>query len=117
MRYRKLDEDGDYRFGHNQNDFHVNSPEAVAQAVMTRLKFWTGEWFANTSDGTGWNTNVLGKYTSHMYELLIRQRILETPGVSQIDSFESTFDGATRKLTIESTITTIYGTTSLNGEL
>ncbi|WOE32189.1 MULTISPECIES: hypothetical protein [unclassified Acinetobacter] len=117
MRYRKLDDDGDYRFGHNQNDFHVNSAEGVAQAVMTRLKLWTGEWFADTSDGTGWGTDVLGKYTNEMYEMLLRQRILETSGVERIDSFESSFNGSTRKLSIEATITTVYGTSNLSGEV
>lgn len=117
MRYRKLDEDGDYRFGHGLTDFYTNSAEAVAQAVMTRLNLWTGEWFADTSEGTGWITDVLGKNTSYMYEMLIRQRILETPGVERIDSFESQFNSAIRKLTIQSTITTIYGTTNLTGEV
>jgi len=33
MRYRKLDDSGDFSFGHGQADFHHNTPEAVAQAV------------------------------------------------------------------------------------
>lgn len=117
MRYRKLDDDGDYSFGQGQNNFHINTPEGVAQAVMTRLKFWVGEWFADTSDGTGWTTDVLGKYTDHLFELMIRQRILETQGVLSVDSFDSQFDGETRKLSIQSTITTIYGSANLHGEI
>ena len=117
MRYRKLDDDGDYSFGQGQNNFHINTPEGVAQAVMTRLKFWVGEWFADTSDGTGWSTDVLGKFTDHLFELMIRQRILGTPGVLRIDSFDSQFDGDTRKLSIQSSITTIYGSANLQGEI
>lgn len=119
MRYRKLDldDDGDYSFGQGQNNFHINTPEGVAQAVMTRLKFWVGEWFADTSDGTGWTTDVLGKYTDHLFELMIRQRILETQGVLSVDSFDSQFDGETRKLSIQSTITTIYGSANLQGDI
>lgn len=117
MRYRKLDDDGDYSFGQGQNNFHINTPEGVAQAVMTRLKFWVGEWFADTSDGTGWGTDVLGKFTDHLFELMIRQRILSTQGVLRVDSFDSQFDGETRKLSIQSTITTIYGSASLQGEI
>ncbi len=117
MRYRKLDDDGDYSFGQGQNNFHINTPEGVAQAVMTRLKFWVGEWFADTSDGTGWTTDVLGKFTDHLFELMIRQRILSTQGVLRVDSFDSQFDGETRKLSIQSTITTIYGSASLQGEI
>lgn len=117
MRYRKLDDDGDYSFGQGQNNFHINTPEGVAQAVMTRLKFWVGEWFADTSDGTGWTTDVLGKFTDHLFELMIRQRILSTQGILRVDSFDSQFDGETRKLSIQSTITTIYGSASLQGEI
>lgn len=117
MRYRKLDDDGDYSFGQGQNNFHINTPEGVAQAVMTRLKFWVGEWFADTSDGTGWSTDVLGKFTDHLFELMIRQRILSTQGVLRVDSFDSQFDGEKRKLSIQSTITTIYGSASLQGEI
>ncbi|AMX20341.1 hypothetical protein ACT4VJ_16365 [Acinetobacter baumannii] len=117
MRYRKLDENGDYSFGQGQNNFHINTPEGVAQAVMTRLKFWVGEWFADTSDGTGWTTDVLGKYTDHLFELMIRQRILETQGVLRIDSFDSQFNGETRTLSIQSSITTIYGPADLQGDI
>lgn len=117
MRYRKLDDDGDYGFGQGQNNFHINTPEGVAQAVMTRLKFWVGEWFADTSDGTGWTTDVLGKYTDHLFELMIRQRILSTQGVLRIDSFNSQFNGETRTLSIQSTITTIYGSADLQGDI
>ncbi|XZT25683.1 hypothetical protein ACT40K_08585 [Acinetobacter baumannii] len=115
MRYRKLDENGDYSFGQGQNNFHINTPEGVAQAVMTRLKFWVGEWFADTSDGTGWTTDVLGKYTDHLFELMIRQRILGTQSVLRIDSFNSQFNGETRTLSIQSSITTIYGSANCKG--
>ncbi|MGQ1299932.1 hypothetical protein ACT41N_00675 [Acinetobacter baumannii] len=115
MRYRKLDENGDYSFGQGQNNFHINTPEGVAQAVMTRLKFWVGEWFADTSDGTGWTTDVLGKYTDHLFELMIRQRILGTQSVLRIDSFNSQFNGETRTLSIQSSITTIYGSADCKG--
>ncbi|MDT1871683.1 hypothetical protein FPK84_20655, partial [Acinetobacter baumannii] len=76
-----------------------------------------GEWFADTSDGTGWTTDVLGKYTDHLFELMIRQRILETQGVLRIDSFDSQFNGETRTLSIQSSITTIYGPADLQGDI
>lgn len=116
MRYRKLDKDGDYSFGGGLSDFLENTPECVAQAVKTRLDLWMGEWFANVSDGTGWSADVLGKYTDSMYEMMIRQRILETHGVLRIDDFASQYSSTNRKLTIQVVITTIYGTTSLSGD-
>lgn len=114
MRYRKLDENGDYTFG-TRNDFHVDSPEAVAQAVKTRLALWKGEWFLDTSDGTPWNEQVLGvRSRGKNYDATIRQRILRTPGVSEISDYSSSFDGDSRKLTVSTTITTAYGTTKIS---
>ncbi|MEN8406042.1 hypothetical protein [Acinetobacter seifertii] len=117
MRYRKLSNEGDYVFGSGKNDFLVNSPEAVAQAILTRLKLWLGEWFADTSDGTGWNQSIVGKQSKKLYELTLHQRVLETPGVKSIVDFQSSLDPDTRRLTVSMTVNTIFGEASLNGDL
>ncbi|WP_407059281.1 hypothetical protein ACKZDW_02560 (plasmid) [Ralstonia syzygii subsp. celebesensis] len=112
MRYRKLDANGDYVWGHQQNDFYRDQAEAVAQAVQTRLALWTGEWFLDVTDGTPWNTEVLGKYTKDQYDGAIRGRILGTTGVTEITNYSSTVNSATRTLTITTTINTQYGSTT-----
>ena len=117
MRYRKLSSDGDYVFGSGKNDFLVNSPEAVAQAILSRLKLWLGEWFADISDGTGWNQSIVGKQSKNLYELTLHQRVLETPGVKSIVDFQSALDPDTRRLTVSMTVNTIFGEASLNGDL
>ena len=117
MRYRKLDAAGDYTFGHSQANFYVNQVEAVAQAVLTRLKLWSGEWFIDTSDGTPWGSEVLGKYTMGTYDTVLKERILATPGVVQLQSYSSTFNAQTRALTVRATITTAYGVTQVTTAL
>lgn len=114
MRYRKLDENGDYSFGNSQSNFMANTPETVGQAVLTRLNLWIGEWFADISDGTGWDTSVLGKGTESLFELTLRQRVLETPGVDRVTDFQATFDGDVRRLSVEITIDTVYGVAIIN---
>lgn len=109
MRYRKEDANGDYVFGHGASDFYQDVPEAVAQAVKTRLSLFAGEWYLDTSDGTPWRTEVLGKYTKETYDAVIRDRILGTDGVQEIVSYSSTFDGDSRALSVSATITTVYG--------
>ena len=114
MRYRKLDTDGDYQMGHGDADYHVDSPECVAQAVKTRLALLAGEWFLDLMEGTPYVTHVWGKQTKATYDPVLRRRILQTEGVRDLVSFESMFDPETRKLTVSAEINTVYGATSVN---
>lgn len=116
MRYRKLNAAGDYTLG-SGGDWHVNTPEGVAQAVRTRLALWAGEWFADTEDGTPWPTDVLGKYTGETRDAVIKERILGTPGVRALSAYTSTFDGQARRLSIAATIVTDYGAAALETTL
>lgn len=109
MRYRKIDANGDYSWGNQQGDFYRDQAEAVAQAVQTRLRLTLGEWFLDVTDGTPWNTEVLGKYTKDQYDTAIRDRILGTTGVTEIVSYSSTADTQARTLTVTVTINTQYG--------
>jgi len=112
MRYRQLDANGDYMLG--QNAFLVNSPQAVAQAVQTRLALWLGEWFIGVTDGTPWDQQILGKnLTGRNPDAAIKQRILSTPGVTEIVSYSSNFDGNARTLSVNATINTVYGQTTI----
>lgn len=116
MRYRREDADGDYTFGQGDNTFLVNSPETVAQAVKTRFNLWRGQWFLDTAAGTPYIQSILGKQPPDVYNLAIRQHILETQGVSSIISFDTTVDSKTRRVLFASTIDTIYGTATVTSE-
>jgi hypothetical protein len=116
MRYRKLSATGDYVLG-TGSDFLANSPAAVAQAVQTRLRLFLGEWFLDTTDGTPWRTEVLGKYTSQSYDAAIKARILRTQGVTQITQYSSTFDSGKRALSVSATIETVYGAVTVKSTL
>ncbi len=117
MIYRKLDADGDMTFGGGQNDFHRNVPDGVAQAVMTRLRLWRGEWFADNTAGTPWLTHVLGERTSEIRDAVIRSRIIDTPGVNRLVDYTSAVDVDTRHMTVNAEIDTIYGQTRFAQEL
>lgn len=117
MRYRKLSASGDYTLGTGQ-DFYIDKPEAVAQAVMTRLKLWRGEWFIDVQDGTPYSQEILGKrQRGGSPDGAIKRRILQTEGVKEILSYSSNFDGNTRRLKIDATIATIYGTAQVSERL
>lgn len=102
-------------FGNQQADFYRDVPEAVAQAVMTTLKLWRGEWFLNTQSGTPYSQAALGVNKSNTASLMIREQILKVQGVQTIDSFSYTFDPINRTASIAATITTDYGQTQVRG--
>lgn len=115
MRYRKEDADGDYVLG-GAAAFLVNSPEAVAQAVCTRLRLIQGEWFLDKTAGMPWK-QVLGKNTQATADSAIKQCILGTQGVVEISDYSSEFDADTRALAVTATINTIYGSTTIQETL
>lgn len=112
MRYRKLSDTGDYVFGQGPLEFWNNVPDAVGQAVRTRLLLATGQWFLDTTDGTPYATEILGTNTQSTYDQAIQDRILGTLGVLSLDAYKSYRDQQ-RNLTVEATITTIYGTVAV----
>lgn len=120
MRYRKLDANGDYQFGHGLADFWYNVPDAVGQAIRTRMWLFRGEWFLNRSEGMPWGGfplndlvviqgQVLGKSTAAMRDVAVKERVFGTPGVLQIRDYASTFDPNTRTFDVTLTVDTIYG--------
>ena len=106
MNYRTLDSNSDYQLG----QFLTDSSAAVGQAVYTRLLLWTNEWFLDLGDGTPYATLIMGFGTNYDFE--IKQRILQTPGVLEIESYYSSISPL-RRLTVTATIDTIYGTTTV----
>lgn len=113
MRYRRLTSDGDYSFGSGQADFWRDVPEAVAQAVQTRLLLWTGEWFLDVDEGTPYPITVLGKHSKAEADTTIQERVNNTEGMLNIELYESELDADIRKLTVDMTINTIFGPTEL----
>ncbi len=113
MRYRKLGPGGDYSFGHSEQDFYRDVPEAPGQAVQTRLLLWLGEWFLNTSDGTQYLQGILGKKSLELADTTIQDRALGTQGIRAIQNYQSAIDADNRALTVTFNVDTIYGPTTV----
>lgn len=108
MRYRKLDANGDYVFGHGVTDFLIDSPDTVRQSVQTRLGLLTGEWFLDKTEGTPWMEEILGKGTNKTHDLVLQFRILQTDGVTSIIQYQSNVDPITRPLSVACLINTRF---------
>lgn len=107
--YRKLDDSGDYVFGQQSGNFYKDQPEAVAQAVKTRLGLIEGEWFLDISIGTPYNSQILGAGMVSKYDRAIQTVILNTVGVTRILEYSSQVNPLTRAAQVNCTIETAYG--------
>lgn len=115
MRYRKLDPQGDYSVDPGAT-WLINTPEAVAQAVRTRLKLFTDEWFLDLNEGVE-RDRIVGNRTQGTRDQEVQQRILQTKGVRSILAYASRADTQTRKFTVGAVIDTIYGAAKINVDI
>jgi hypothetical protein len=71
-----------------------------------------GEWFLDTTDGTPYGSQILGKNTGATRDNAVRRRILCTPGVLALLAYSSQL--VARDFAAQATIQTIYGPTTIN---
>lgn len=111
MRYRKLDLNGDYVFGSGSNCFIANH-DAVAQAIMTRLKLWRAEWWENLEEGIPMR-DLLGSRDIELAERTIKERVLGTTHVRSILFFELLHNPETRELKVSFIVDTDFGNVNI----
>ena len=108
MKIRKVDSTGDVVFG-QPNDYYINTLQGMALLIKDRLNLWTGEWFQNTSDGVPYLTDMIQNNSLPLLEATIKKRILSTPNVTSIKSFQTNYNKNTRELILSITIITQFG--------
>ena len=110
MQYRRLDENGDYSFGRGSQDF-ISGTLAVSQAIKTKLLLFEGEWWENIKEGLPLFQNILGGSGSSEslsgVDLLIQDRIANTPGVRSISNYTRTFEYRSYSVTCD--VSTSFG--------
>lgn len=115
MRYRRLEGvENEPVFGRGKQDFLTNV-EAVGQAVITRLKFFRGEWWEDIYLGIPMWQEILGVVGARkdVIDRVIQKEILDTTGVFNIEELSSIFNRETRAYQFYAVINTIYGKTVL----
>ena len=112
MKYRKLDENGDYTFGNNSFDY-IEKDEAIVQAIKTKLYLFYGEWWEDISLGLPMFQSILGQVSNNNLRqtviLLCAEQISLVEGVTSVDSIS--VDISARKLGLTIDVTTVNGTT------
>lgn len=77
----------------------VRDTEAIGQHVRQRLMTYLGEWFLDRFVGVPWVRDIVGHgYDPVMAESVLKAEILDTDGVTEINSFSVRFDNSTRGL-------------------
>lgn len=111
--YRQLNANGDPIWGQGQANFLADQP-AVAQAILTRLRLFEGEWWASLTDGLPLWQSILGQSASQAQQdeisAIISARILGTPFVLGISSLATSFNAQTRgPYTYSAVVATQFG--------
>ncbi len=79
----------------------VSETDQVAQHLRTRLHLFFNEWIFDPGSGVKYIEEVLVKSPDlAIVDGLIKATILDTPGVAELTSYSSSFDGSARVLTI-----------------
>ena len=114
MRYRRLDNDGDYAFGAGGADMLIDL-EACAQSIRTRMWLLFGEWWEDLIDGLPLFQKILAQRDINIASEAIRNRILSTPHVRDIIYFSADWDNEQRHLLISCVVDTDYGQVTVEG--
>lgn len=93
LKYRKIDENGDMVFGETGDSGFLESSEAMAQVLKTRLAACEDEWWEDDPGALPWFTEILGSMVSQgrvdEIDLMVIERIMSTVGVNSVSNIES----------------------------
>ena len=115
MRYRVLDENGDFTIGNEHA--YIEGADAVRQAVRTRLRLLVYEWWEDIEDGVPYWQQIIASRDVKAAQQIIRERIQQTPGVLSILSFDPEWNNENRTLTIRAAIQSTYGAFIIDEEV
>ena len=117
MKYRKLDSNGDPIYGQGDNSF-VTDKYAVAQAILTRLNLFQGEWWENIKDGLpvwsqlltyGGTTNKNSNRSSIITSRILGTKFGNTALIISMNNVSVAYDFTIRKYTYTGSAQSIYG--------
>jgi hypothetical protein len=107
MRVAGLTAAGDWRFGKGRA-VYLRRSEAIRQSVVTRLRSFVDDWFADIDAGLPW-IEMLGTRNNETRILReIERTVLQTEGVRSIQRLRLTGIDQDRGATIELSIVDIF---------
>lgn len=92
----------------------VEEPDASGQRIRDRLMTFRGEWFLDLGFGVPYYDNILVKAPRiEVVSAIIKAEILKS-ATGEFSSFDANLDSRTRKMTVDATIKTPDGTTTVS---
>jgi hypothetical protein len=86
MIFRNLTSSGDWTFGSGTGNYLSGNP-AIGLNIKTRLLSWLNNCFFDMTAGINWPTRLGGKNQQLLLELDLRRIILQSFGVTSLNSF------------------------------
>lgn len=83
----------------------LSGKEALAASVVYALRQVLTEDFLNQAKGTPWFDGMLGKANPAVVEVLMKQSVLQSTAVTQIENFSLVRDRPTRTFNVTMTVT------------
>lgn len=92
----------------------IDGGRRVEQQVKITLLTFYGEWFLDTSFGVPYLEKIHVKSPNRVeIEFILRAKILDVPDVTKITYLDMGFDRQARKLKVECTFESTFGTHSI----
>lgn len=89
----------------------LDKSDAIRQHVRQRLWIFQGEFFLDQTEGVPYYQSILKKAPNLLVvDAILKDRVINTPGIIQLDEFELDYDASLRKLR-----TTAFKATALDG--
>lgn len=88
----------------------IDSVDQIAQNLAIRLRFFLNEWFLDTTVGIPYYEDFFIKAPNRIrIESVLKEEILDTEGVNEINSFTSDFNSTLREFSVNFSATTDEG--------
>jgi len=103
----RIDKNGDWTFGNGHANYATKS-EAIGQSVVTRLRSFTDDWFADIGHGIPWIKLLGTRGTEQQILAEIEKTILNTTGVRSIELLRLNSVDSNRVASIDAIVIDIY---------
>jgi len=96
----------------------IGGLDLMVQRLRQSLWFFRGEWYLDITDGVPYYQDILLKAPDRItVESEIKAAIVETPGVTDLLSFDVEYENAIRRFRVVFSVKTIYGDMDFEEEI